>query len=57
MRLSALLIGTMALGFGPALAQDAPKPDPSHITFTLPKDIQWKRGEGMDQGGIFGDPG
>ncbi len=59
MRLSAILTGAAALGFGlvPALAQDAPKPDPSHITFTLPKDIPWKRGEAMDQAVIFGDPG
>jgi quercetin dioxygenase-like cupin family protein len=59
MRLSraAFGIAVFAAGISAAFAQgDAPKPDPSHITFTLPKDIQWKRGEAMDQAVIFGDP-
>lgn len=37
-----------------AAAQD--RPDPSHIIFTLPKDIAWKSGSGSDQALIFGDP-
>lgn len=39
-----------------AFAADAPKPDPSHIVFTPPKDVKWKVGEGSDQAVIFGDP-
>jgi quercetin dioxygenase-like cupin family protein len=31
-------------------------PDPSHITFTPPKDIKWKMGKASDQAVIFGDP-
>jgi len=59
MRLSraAFGIAVFVAGISAAFAQaDAPKPDPSHITFTLPKDIAWKTGESMDQAVIFGDP-
>ena len=31
-------------------------PDPSHITFTPPKDVKWKMGKASDQAVIFGDP-
>lgn len=37
-------------------ADNYPVPDPSHITFTPPKDIKWKMGTGSDQAVIFGDP-
>ena len=59
MRFSRIALGGAALiaCVATALAQgDAPKPDPSHITFTLPKDIKWKMGNGEDQAVIFGDP-
>ena len=59
MRLSraAFAIAVFTAGISTAFAQsDAPKPDPSHITFTLPKDIAWKTSESMDQAVIFGDP-
>jgi quercetin dioxygenase-like cupin family protein len=57
MRLSrvALGIAVFAACASAAFAQ-AIKPDPSHITFTLPKDIAWKTSESMDQAVIFGDP-
>ncbi|MEP6830128.1 MAG: cupin domain-containing protein [Rhizomicrobium sp.] len=59
MRLSRATLGiaAFAASISAAFAQaDAPKPDPSHITFALPKDIPWKMGEAMDQAVIFGDP-
>jgi hypothetical protein len=59
MRSSRILFGLAAAGAfaTAALAQsNAPKPDPSHIIFTPPKDIKWKVGEGSDQAVIFGDP-
>ena len=57
MRLSILGVVALAASAPAAFAQaDAPKPDPSHITFTLPKDIAWKTSESMDQAVIFGDP-
>jgi quercetin dioxygenase-like cupin family protein len=37
-----------------AVAADVP--DPSHITFTPPKDVKWKMGKASDQAVIFGDP-
>ncbi|MES2255998.1 MAG: cupin domain-containing protein [Pseudomonadota bacterium] len=57
MRLSRVALGIAAFATcaSAAFAQ-AIKPDPSHITFTLPKDIAWKTGEAMDQAVIFGDP-
>lgn len=57
MRLSRVVLGVavFAACASAAFAQ-AIKPDPSHITFTLPKDIAWKTGEAMDQAVIFGDP-
>jgi quercetin dioxygenase-like cupin family protein len=40
-----------------AFAQgDSYKPDPSHITFTLPANIKWKSSGGSEQAVIFGDP-
>jgi len=61
MRLSSLGIAALAASVSAAFAQaDAPpnaqRPDPSHITFTLPKDIAWKTSENIDQAVIFGDP-
>ncbi len=59
MRFSRIALGGVAFiaCVAAALAQgDAPKPDPTHITFTLPKDIKWKTGNGEDQAVIFGDP-
>jgi len=57
MRLSVLGIAALAASISVAFAQgDAQKPDPSHITFTMPKDIAWKTSESMDQAVIFGDP-
>jgi hypothetical protein len=59
MRLSRIAFGVAAMAacVSVAFAQtDAPKPDPSHIVFTPPKDIAWKSGEGSDQAVIFGDP-
>ncbi len=59
MRLSraAFGIAVFSASLSAAFAQsDAPRPDPSHITFALPKDIPWKTSESMDQAVIFGDP-
>ena len=58
MRPSALALGiALFAAIVPAALAQTAKPDPSRITFTLPKDIQWKTGEAMDQAVIFGDPG
>ena len=57
MRLSILGIAALAASVSTAFAQsDTPKPDSSHITFTMPKDIAWKTSDSMDQAVIFGDP-
>ena len=59
MRLSRTALGVAAIAacVSVAFAQtDAPKPDPSHIVFTPPKNIAWKSSEGSDQAVIFGDP-
>jgi quercetin dioxygenase-like cupin family protein len=37
-------------------AADNPVPDPSHVTFTMSKDIKWTSNNGEDQAVIFGDP-
>lgn len=42
---------------GVVAADNYPVPDPSHITFTPPKDVKWKMGKASDQAVIFGDPG
>jgi quercetin dioxygenase-like cupin family protein len=57
MRLSSVALGAavFAVCVSAAFAQ-AGKPDPSHITFTTPKDVQWKIGDGEDTAVIFGDP-
>lgn len=58
MRLSSLAItASLALMASAAFAADNyPVPDPSHITFTPPKDVKWKLGKASDQAVIFGDP-
>lgn len=58
MRLFAFAAAALAVcAASQTLADDNyPTPDPSHITFTLPKDIKWKMGTGSDQAVIFGDP-
>lgn len=56
MRLFALAAAAcLASAIGHAQAQSAP-PDPSHITFTPPKDVKWKVSDGSEQAVIFGDP-
>ena len=46
MRLSRIALGAAAFAVCvPAAFAQAGKPDPSHITFTPPKDVQWKIGE------------
>ena len=59
MRLSGFAIAalTVLMATAAVAADNYPVPDPSHITFTLPKDIKWKMGTGSDQAVIFGDPG
>jgi quercetin dioxygenase-like cupin family protein len=61
--LALALIGAAAAA-GPAAAQDQPpipktavRPDPTHATFILPKDLQWKRESlGQLQAPLYGDP-
>jgi quercetin dioxygenase-like cupin family protein len=41
----------------PAIPATAVKPDPSHATFLLPKDLKWKRESlGQLQAPLYGDP-
>jgi hypothetical protein len=60
MRLFPIALGAAAfVALAPAsvLAQSTdPAPDPSHITFTPPKDVKWKSSDSLDQTVIFGDP-
>jgi quercetin dioxygenase-like cupin family protein len=57
MRLSRFAIATLALGLWTTTgAVAADRPDPSHITFTPPKDVNWRMGKGSDQAVMFGDP-
>jgi len=58
MRLFGFAIATLAICVGQQAqaADENPVPDPSHMTFTAPKDIKWKMGKGSDQAVIFGDP-
>lgn len=58
MRLSGFAIAAFVLApaTGATAAGNYPVPDPSHITFTIPKDIKWKTSGGSDQAVIFGDP-
>jgi hypothetical protein len=60
MRLFPIALGAAAfVALAPAsvLAQSTdPAPDPSHITFTPPKDVKWKSSDSLDQAVIFGDP-
>jgi hypothetical protein len=55
------LTGVAALGAAATLAQQIvapPIPDPTHISFTLPKDIKWEGDplHGQQQAKLFGDP-
>jgi len=41
----------------PAIPKTAVKPDPTHATFILPKDLKWKRESlGQLQAPLYGDP-
>lgn len=62
---TAIAAGLCAAGFGAACAQDkatvndppGPVPNPAHVPFTLPKDIEWKGDPAKQQVAIlFGDP-
>ena len=58
MRLSgfAMAASLMVMAGAAMAADDYAVPDPSHITFTPPKDVKWKMGKASDQAVIFGDP-
>jgi quercetin dioxygenase-like cupin family protein len=47
---------TMCVATSVGAQDNYPVPDPGHITFTMPKDIKWHMGDGMDSATIFGDP-
>lgn len=44
------------VGTNAGAADNYPVPDPTHITFTAPKDVKWHMGKASDQAVIFGDP-
>jgi hypothetical protein len=61
--LSSLLVASPVLAesldkllHGGAMASKNPPPDPSHIPFTLPKDIKWTGSNGEYTAMLFGDP-
>jgi len=58
MRLSGIASAALAIcaATGADAGDNPPVPDPSHITFTMPKDIKWTSNNGEDQAVIFGDP-
>jgi hypothetical protein len=54
--LCAVLTPAMAQNM-PAIPKTAVKPDPSHATFILPKDLKWKKESlGQLQAPLYGDP-
>ena len=57
-RALAALIGLVAWPASMLSAASPPLPDPTHITFTLPKDIRWEGDpvNGPLQAKLFGDP-
>jgi quercetin dioxygenase-like cupin family protein len=53
-----LLAAALGVGLAGAARAQEPPPDPTHIPFTLPADIQWRGSaeSGQYQARLFGDP-